>query len=122
MPLSPQLQPHAADKPRFEDFYREVFLQEHLQPINVAMHIFGTVLGLAFIAWVLTLPLAWYPALLLFPLIHGAPGLLGHRLFERNAVVGDARWQRKDFPMSWFIAANHRMAYERLLRRGGREG
>ena len=117
MPISPQQQVPTADRPSFEGFYREVFLQEHLQPINIAMHILGTILGLAFIAWVLTQPLAWYPALLLFPLVHGAPGLLGHRLFERNAVVGDARWQRKDYPMSWFIAANHRMAFDRLISR-----
>ena len=110
------------DKASFETFYREVFLQEHRHPFNVALHMFGTFIGLAFIAWVLTQPLAWYPALLLFPVVHAAPGLVGHRLVERNTAIGDARWQRKDFPMSWFIAANHRMAYERLLRRGGREG
>jgi len=32
-------------------------------------------------------------------------------------TVGDARWQRKHYPMYWFIAANHRMALERLLGR-----
>lgn len=112
-----QTQADEAGKAGFETFYRETFLQEHQHPINIALHLLGTIFGLAFVVWVLTLPLAWYPALLLFPLIHGAPGLLGHRLFERNAVVGDARWQRKDYSMSWFIAANHRMALERLLGR-----
>jgi len=105
------------NKASFETFYREVFLQEHRQPVNVALHMLGTFTGLVFIVWVLSLPLAWYPALLLFPVVHGAPGLLGHRLLERNAVVGDARWQRKDYPMSWFIAANHRMAFDRLIGR-----
>jgi hypothetical protein len=119
MTPSNQTPANDADKAEFETFYRKVFLKEHQQTINIALHQFGTLIGLVFVVWVLTMPLIWYPALLLFPLVHAAPGLVGHRLFERNAVVGDARWQRKDYPMPWFVAANHRMAFERLLGRKG---
>ena len=55
--------------------------------------------------------------LLLFPLVHAAPGLLGHRLLERSTSVGDARWRRRDYPGWWFIIANHRMTLERLVGR-----
>jgi hypothetical protein len=51
------------------------------------------------------------------PLVHAAPGLLGHRLLERNITVGDARWRRRDYPRWWFIVANHRMTFERLTGR-----
>jgi hypothetical protein len=59
-------------------------------------------------------------ALLLFPVVHAAPGLLGHRLFERDAVVGDLRVTRTDFPKAWFIAANHVLAWEVLSGRSRR--
>jgi len=117
MSQSTQFQPDDASKPSFESFYRQVFLQEHMHPVNVALHIGGTIAGLTFLTAVLAMPMAWYPGLLLFPVVHAAPGLLGHRLFERNVVIGDARWTRKDYPMWWFIAANHRLALEKLLRK-----
>lgn len=104
-------------KPHFETFYHDVYLDEHTHPLNVALHIGGTLAGMAFVAAVLALPLVWYPALLLFPVVHAAPGLLGHRLFEPNEAIGDARWQRTDFPLWWFIAANHRFLFEKLLRK-----
>jgi hypothetical protein len=47
--------------------------------------------------------------------VHAVPGLVGHRLFERNAVVGDARWRRTDLPGWWFIVGNHRMTLDALL-------
>lgn len=100
----------------FETFYTEVFLPEHQHPLNVALHIAGTLAGLAWIALTLAAPGLWKFAVLLFPVIHGAPGLLGHRLLERNASVGDARWRRTDFAPWLFIAANHRLTFERLLR------
>ncbi len=95
----------------FKRFYSEVFVPEHQHPVNHGLHVLGTLLGLAYLpaVWLL-LPLPWparLAALLLFPLVHAAPGLIGHRLFERNAVVGDARWRRQDFSPLWFIAANH---------------
>jgi hypothetical protein len=98
---------------RFDDFYREVYLPEHHHPINRGLHVAGTLAGLA---WLVAVPLllptgpAWL-AWLLFPVVHAAPGLLGHRFFERSAAVGDARWRRSDFPGRWFIAANHRFTW-----------
>ena len=100
----------------FNDFYQRVFLPEHTHPINVALHMMGTFAGLAHLIAVLTLPVLWWPALLLFPVVHAAPGLIGHRWLERNVAVGDARWRRTDFPIWWFFLANHRMTAERLLR------
>jgi hypothetical protein len=102
-------------RPSFATFYREVFLPEHQHPLNVALHIAGTVAGLAWIPLTLAAPGLWKFAILLFPLVHGAPGLMGHRLLERNAAVGDARWRRTDFSPWMFILANHRLTAERLL-------
>ena len=99
----------------FETFYREVFLPEHRQSLNVALHIAGTIAGLAWLPLTLTAPGLWKLAVLLFPVIHGGPGILGHRFLERNATVGDARWRRTDFPAWMFIVANHRLTFERLL-------
>jgi hypothetical protein len=100
---------------RFAAFYREVFLPEHTHPLNRALHMAGTVAGLAYVLWVLTWPpSAGWLALVLFPAVHALPGLLGHRLVERNAAVGDARWRRTDFPAWWFIVGNHRMTLEGL--------
>ena len=87
------------DSPKaFSTFYRDVFLPEHQQPLNVALHIFGTLAGLAWIAATLAAPGFWKFAVLLFPVVHGAPGLIGHRLVERSEAVGDARWRRRDYP------------------------
>ncbi len=99
----------------FETFYREVFLPEHRHPLNVALHIAGTLAGLAWIPFALSAPGLWKLAVLLFPVVHGAPGILGHRLLERSAEVGDARWRRKDYPAWLFIIANHRLTIERLF-------
>ena len=101
----------------FETFYREVFLPEHRDPLNIALHIGGTLAGLAWIPLALAAPGWWKLTVLLFPVVHGAPVLLGHRLLERNAAVGDARWRRQDYPAWLFIVANHRLTFERLLRR-----
>lgn len=98
----------------FETFYREVFLPEHLHPLNIALHVAGTLAGLVWIPFTLSSPGLWKLAVLLFPLVHAAPGLLGHRLCERSAEVGDARWRRKDYPVWLFFVANHRMTLERL--------
>ena len=54
---------------------------------------------------------------LLYAVVHVAPGLLGHRYFERNTEIGDLRVTRKDYSPLWFIAGNHRMTWE-LVRRG----
>ena len=91
-------------------FYRDHFQAEHQHPINRGLHIFGTVLGTAFVPAALMSPWVWL--VLLYPVVHAAPGLLGHRLFERNAQVGDVRVLRKDFSPLWFIAGNHVLTYE----------
>jgi hypothetical protein len=56
----------------------------------------------------------WLLALLTYPVVHAAPGLIGHRLFERDARVGDVRVTRADHPRWWFILANHRLAFDLL--------
>ena len=110
------------NRPTFDDFYHHVFLPEHRHPVNVVLHMAGTIAGLAYIIAVLWHPWPWWPALVLFPLVHAGPGLIGHRWLERSAAVGDARWRRTDFPGWWFIVANHRMTAERLLLRRTRRG
>jgi hypothetical protein len=94
----------------FSDFYRQVFLSEHQHPANIALHVIGTAVSglLVIIALLGGCPLF----ALLYPVVHALPGLLGHRLFERNAAVGDVRVMRTDYPAIWFIAGNHRMTWE----------
>jgi hypothetical protein len=104
--------------PGFLQFYREHFLPEHRHRANVVLHVAGTLAGLVFVATVLMTASAWW--LLMFPLVHAAPGLLGHRLFERNVQVGDVRVLRRDFGPHWFVLANHLLAFETLTRRGRR--
>ena len=94
----------------FWAFYRDHFQAEHHHPINRGLHIVGTLLGTAFVPLALLSPWVWLVAL--YPVVHAAPGLLGHRLFERNAQVGDVRVLRKDFSPLWFIAGNHVLTYE----------
>jgi hypothetical protein len=93
------------NRPSFRQFYQNHYITEYRHPANVALHIFGTVGGLAFVAWALASPMPWLA--ILTPIMHAAPGLAGHRLFERSAAVGDVRVSRKDFPVWWFIVANH---------------
>lgn len=40
----------------FQTFYRDVFLPEHRHPLNVALHIAGTLAGLAWIPLTLAAP------------------------------------------------------------------
>jgi hypothetical protein len=104
----------------FNDFYEQHFLPEHQHPINRGLHLLGTFAALAWVpAWLWLGQPAW---LLLFPVVHAGPGLVGHRLFERSAAVGDVRVLRKDFSPLWFIAANHRMAWHWLRGKGQRAG
>lgn len=97
----------ASERVGFDSFYRDHFVPEHSHPANVALHIFGTLAGLLLIAASLTVIPLWWA--LLFPVVHVAPGLIGHRLFDRNEAVGDVRVLRKDFPLWWFLWGNHRM-------------
>jgi hypothetical protein len=104
----------------FRRFYADHFRAEHTHPANVALHVAGTLAGLTLIAAGLTIISSWW--ILLFPAVHAAPGLVGHRLFERNAAVGDLRVTRTDFPGYWFIAANHLMTAELIGRAFRRRG
>lgn len=105
----------STQRSRFMEFYETVFLSEHRHPANVGLHVFGTILGVVFVGAVPLVGHPWFA--LAFPVVHALPGLIGHRLFERNAAVGDIRVNRKDHPPLWFIAANHLMTVE-LLRKG----
>jgi hypothetical protein len=107
----------APTKIAFMEFYRGHFLPEHRHPINVALHVFGTLAALVFLVWALQSSMPYLA--LLFPVVHAAPGLIGHRLFERSAAVGDVRVLRKDFSPLWFIAANHVLTWEMLRGRHG---
>lgn len=98
----------------FDSFYRDHFSPEHSHPANVALHIVGTLAGLMLlVASVTIIPLWWA---LTFPIVHVAPGLIGHRLFDRNEAVGDVRVLRKDFPLWWFVLGNHRMTARFFMR------
>lgn len=94
----------------FWAFYRNHFQTEHQHPGNRALHVFGTLLGTAFVPAALLSPWVW--AVALYPVVHAAPELIGYRLFERNAQVGDVCVLRKDFSPLWFIAGNHVLTYE----------
>ena len=99
---------------RFNDFYTQVFLPEHQHPLTVALHVAGTLLGLIWLVAMPTLGWPWLWLVLLFPVVHALPGLMAHRMVERNAAVGDIRITRKDYSPLWFIAANHRITWELL--------
>jgi hypothetical protein len=92
----------------FHDFYATVYREDHQHPINLALHIIGVFAGLGLIGASLTVWPLW--AMLGFPIAHVAPGLIGHRLFDRDDEVGDIRLTRTDFPLWWFLIANHLMA------------
>ena len=98
----------------FSVFYANVFLPEHQHAVTVALHALGTVLGLVFCAAALASSQPGW--VVLFPVVHAVPGLIGHRLVERNAAVGDLRVTRTDYSPLWFIAANHRMTWELLTK------
>jgi hypothetical protein len=102
--------PSKNSKIGFHDFYRNHFLPEHQHPATVGLHVFGTVLGTVFLVATV---LSTTPYLaVLYPVVHALPGLIGHRLFERNTAVGDVRVLRKDFSPLWFIVGNHVLTYE----------
>jgi hypothetical protein len=92
----------------FTEFYATAYRDEHRHPVNLALHIVGVFAGLGVIAASVTIS-PWWTAFG-FPIAHVAPGLLGHRLFDRDEDVGDLRLTRADFPLWWFLVANHLMA------------
>ena len=94
-------------------FYRNTFIPEHQHPANILLHVFGVAASAALIVFaVYSGEWAWG---LLYPVVHAAPGLIGHRLFERNAEVGDVRLNRTDHPLWWFIIGNHLMFLDVLF-------
>lgn len=98
----------------FSKFYLDVFLPEHQNKLNRMLHILGTLLG---VVWLVFCVWIWTPwAILLFPVVHALPGIVGHRLFERNPQIGDARITRSDFPLWWFVVGNHKMTWDALVR------
>lgn len=103
---------------KFRDFYTGAYHAEHRVPANIALHVAGTLLSAAFAMWALASGNAWFA--LLYPVVHVLPGLLGHRLFERNAAAGDLRIDRRDHPLWWFIIANHRLTWDVARGRAGR--
>lgn len=96
----------------FREFYRKAYWDEHKVPINIAIHMAGTISGVLLIAASLTVISSWWA--LAFPIVHVVPGLIGHRLFERAEAIGDARIFRTDVPGWWFIVANHMMTARML--------
>jgi hypothetical protein len=97
----------------FIEFYRGAYADDHATWPNRALHLFGTFSGLTLIIASFTvIPLHWALA---FPVVHAVPGLIGHRLFERNAALGDVRVFSGAYPSWWFMVANHLRAVELLL-------
>ena len=92
----------------FGEFYATVYRGDHQHPANLALHIVGVIAGLGLIAASMMV-WPWWTALG-FPIVHVAPGLVGHRLFDRDEALGDVRLTRTDFPLWWFLIANHLMA------------
>jgi hypothetical protein len=113
MQISTSLEPIDMTTSPFWTFYHGAYRDDHQTWQNKALHIFGTLSGLALlVASVTIIPIWWALA---FPIVHAAPGLLGHRLFERNAELGDLRFVGGHYPNLWFMAANHVMAFEAVL-------
>lgn len=96
----------------FAQFYRGEYREDHRHPANLALHMAGTLSGLALIGAGLTVLSPWW--LLAFPLVHVVPGLVGHRLFDRNAERGDLRVLSGSTPSWWFMVANHLMTVQVL--------
>ena len=101
------------DRPSFVHFYRTQYRDEHRITANIMLHVVGVVAGLAVIAASFTVWPLW--TVLLFPVAHALPGLLGHRLFERDAGVGDVRVTRTDVPVWWFLVANHMLVVDLVV-------
>lgn len=98
----------ATTRPGFSEFYRGDYAADHRHPANLALHAAGTIAGVVLLVAAATGAISWWWALA-FPIVHAAPGLLGHRLFDRNAELGDLRVLHGNYPGYWFIAANHIM-------------
>jgi hypothetical protein len=105
-------EPNPSRQITFWEFYRGAYRDDHTTWPNKLLHVVGTISGLVLVvASLTTIPIWWA---LVFPVVHAAPGLLGHRLFERNPELGDVRFVGGDYPGLWFIAANHIMTAQVL--------
>jgi hypothetical protein len=89
----------------FRIFYADHYLPDHRHPANVALHVLGTLASGGGLVAALISPMPWLAVL--YPVVHAVPGLIGHRLFDRNREIGDVRFIGGKFPNLWFIAANH---------------
>lgn len=98
----------------FREFYRHVYWEEHKVRINIAFHMAGTIAGILLLMASFTIISVWWA--LAFPIVHIAPGLIGHFLSERSEAVGNARVFRTDVPGWWFVVANHLMTARMLWR------
>jgi hypothetical protein len=98
----------------FWTFYHGAYHNDHKTWPNRSLHIIGTLAGLALLVASVTIMPLW--CALAFPVVHALPGLIGHRLFERNFVLGDLRFVDGHYPPLWFIVANHIMTWEVLAR------
>lgn len=105
-------EPNQSHQTTFREFYRGAYQDDHKTLPNKVLHIFGTISGLMLLLASLTVIPIWWA--LLFPIVHAAPGLLGHRLFERNPELGDVRFVGGHYPGLWFIWANHLMTAQAL--------
>lgn len=94
---------------KFVTFYDEDFTSEHQNSANVFLQILGTIGSDAFVIWAAVSSLWWL--IILYPVVHALPGLIGHRLFEKNTELGNVRINRTDFPLWWFIIANHILTF-----------
>jgi hypothetical protein len=103
----------SAQRGSFAQFYKGAYHDDHATMGNRALHIAGTLAGLALIVASLTILPIWWA--LAFPIVHAVPGLVGHRLFERNAVLGDVRVFRGQYPGHWYMLANHIMTAQVLI-------
>jgi hypothetical protein len=96
-----------AERGSFMQFYHGAYRDDHSAWPNRALHIAGTTGGLMLLAASVTVIPNWWA--LAFPVAHVVPGLIGHRLFERNAQLGDIRVFQGQYPGLWYMAANHMM-------------
>lgn len=103
---------------KFRQFYKSTFLPEHSSLANRLLHYLGVYFGLAVISASVIYSNGWL--LLAFLPAHVLPGLLGHYFFEQSKNVGHLRVNRKDYPIYWFLAANHLMAFTFPFHRNGK--
>jgi hypothetical protein len=105
----------ASERISFKEFFETVYRSDHQHPLNLALHIIGVFAGLGVIVASLTVWPLW--TMLTFPVAHVLPGLFGHRFFDRDERLGDVRLTRTDFPLWWFLVANHLMTFRVLTLR-----